>query len=169
MPIVIAAAIVLIGVLMAIYPPPSPIWGEIAIIKATYITINTVSCSFRADAYAMRKYITIRSGQASRPAARSTRLPIGLRLPSRPSCPIAFCSRPVHRPAIARRLSSLESRRRSPSFSLFRPACRIDGRGDALGGTESETGVAIGCCGKTVRVFDNCRHVVENSPSRRKA
>ena len=91
-----------------------------------------------------QRYSTIRGGFASRPAARSTRLPIGLRLPSRPSCPIAFCSRPVHRPAIARRLSSLESRRRSPSFSLFRPACRIDGRGDALGGTEDGTADAIG-------------------------
>lgn len=76
----------------------------------------------------------------------------------------------VHRPAIARRLSSLKSRRRSFLGSSSRPALLYEeGRGVAWDGTESEMGGAISCCGKPARVFGNCRHVVENSPSRRKA
>lgn len=140
MPIVIAAAIVLIGFLIAITPPISYSWGN-AIVKAAYLFVNTVSCSFRADTYEMRKISNWRHA-ASRPAVSSVESPIGLRLPYRLGCPIAFCSRPVHRPAIARRLSSWESRRQSLLVSSFRPACRIDRRGDAWDGTGNETGMS---------------------------
>ena len=60
---------------------------------------------------------------------------IVLLLPYRQNCPIAFRPGSVHRPAIARRLPPGESRRQSPLVPSSRPACRIDGRGDAWDGT----------------------------------
>ena len=154
-------------------PPISCQWGN-AIIEATYIPVNTVSCSFRAGARKMRnqRYSIIRGGFASRHAARLYESLIDLRstycLDCPIDCPIAFCSRPVHRPDIARRLSSWKSRRQSSIVSSFRPACRIDGRGVVWDGTADGTAngertQSKGCSGKVDWVFDNFRQAIENA------
>ena len=94
---------------------------------------------------------------------------IVLLLPYRPSCPIAFRPGSVHRPAIARRLSSLESRRQSPLVPSSRPACRIEGRGDALGtgrgrgGERGADAIGGGAEEKPIVVFGNCRQAIEDS------